>query len=146
MNKEEICMKKYDWKGTACTDRKVLRWHFCGSTPCCGYISWWSQNTCWISDGKHRHSLNHITWCKWPHVDHIYLWCMSGNTFIKSFVVSFRPQHVWRCQQLHQDAVLGPEHEEGRERNLLPLDLCHRHKERRDRVQRRDGHHHQREP
>lgn len=75
---------------------------------------------------------------------------MSGNswTFYKStpVLVSFRPQHIWWRRRLHQDAVHGPEHEKGCERNLLSHDLCHRYKERRDCVQRCDGHHHQRKP
>lgn len=58
----------------------------------------------------------------------------------------FRLQLIRRRRQLHQVAVHGTEHEEGSEGNLLPLDLCHRHKERADCVQRCDRHHHQRKP
>lgn len=108
-------------------------------------VHWWRKEEIIVSVKRHRvlmlpndYSTREIlTQRDWSQVP-----------FHKSapILVSFRPQHIWRCQRLHQDAVFGPEHEKGRERNLQPHDLCHGHKERRDCVQCCDGHHHQRKP
>ncbi|XP_064491740.1 guanine nucleotide-binding protein G(t) subunit alpha-2 isoform X2 [Pseudopipra pipra] len=57
-----------------------------------------------------------------------------------------RPQHLRGRRELHQDPVPGPEHEEGREGDLQPHDLCHRHPERQVRLRCRHGRDHQREP
>lgn len=59
---------------------------------------------------------------------------------------SFRPQHLRGCRELHQGAVLGPEHAPRRQRDLLSHDLRHRHRERQVCVWRRNWHHHQRKP
>lgn len=57
-----------------------------------------------------------------------------------------RSQHVRGCRELHQDPIPGSQHAEGREGDLQPHDLCHRHAERQVRLRRRHRRDHQREP